>query len=138
VGEGNRRASAQVEAVCERALSALAAVLEDARGRWLLYGPGEAELPVTGLWNGRAESIVIDRVRIDEEGTHWIVDYKGSTHEGGDLEGFLRQEAERYRPQLTKYAALYRHLPGVPPERVRTALYFPLLREFREITPEDI
>jgi ATP-dependent helicase/nuclease subunit A len=130
--------SAQVEAVCERALSALAAVLEDARGRWLLYGPGEAELPVTGLWNGRAESIVIDRVRIDEEGTHWIVDYKGSTHEGGDLEGFLRQEAERYRPQLTKYAALYRHLPGVPPERVRTALYFPLLREFREITPEDI
>ncbi len=125
--------SSQLQAVCERALSALQGVLEDARGRWLLYGPGEAELPLTGLWNERAESIVIDRVRIDEEGTHWVVDYKGSTHEGGDLEGFLRQEIERYRPQLTKYAALYRHLPGIPADRVRTALYFPLLREFREV-----
>ena len=32
------------------------------------------------------QSIVIDRVRIDDEGTHWVVDYKTGTHEGGDLE----------------------------------------------------
>ena len=34
------------------------------------------------------ESGVMDRVRIDD-GRHWIVDYKTSTHEGGNLAGFL-------------------------------------------------
>ncbi len=119
-----------VDAVCERAQAAVMRVVADARGRWLLEGEGHAELPVTGLWNGRIESIVIDRVRIDEEGIHWIVDYKSSTHEGGDLAGFLVQEQERYRPQLAKYAALYARLTGAP---VRAALYFPLLQQFVEV-----
>lgn len=122
--------SPDVDAVCERAQAAVARVAADARGRWLLTGDGHAELPVTGLWNGRVESVVIDRVRIDEGGVHWIVDYKTSTHEGGDLAGFLEQERERYRPQLAKYAALYAALTDAP---VRTALYFPLLQQFVEI-----
>ena len=62
---------------------------------------------------------------------HWIVDYKTSTHEGGDLEGFLAQEADRYRAQLEKYAAVYRNLTDAP---VRTALYFPMLQEFLEVS----
>jgi ATP-dependent exoDNAse (exonuclease V) beta subunit len=79
----------------------------------------------------RVESIVLDRVRIDEEGTHWIVDYKTSSHEGGDLANFLSAETDRYRPQLSKYAELYRNYAGVD---VRCALYFPLLQEFVEVT----
>ena len=121
----------QIDEVCHRAEAALTGVLTDAKGRWVLHGEGASELPVTGVVDGSTESIIIDRVRIDERGTHWIIDYKTSTHEGGDLSGFLRQESERYRPQLQKYASIYAALTG---NEVRTALYFPLLQEFCEVS----
>jgi ATP-dependent exoDNAse (exonuclease V) beta subunit len=91
-------------------------------------------LPLTGLWQGRIESIVLDRVRIDSDGVHWVIDYKTSTHEGGDLHRFLEQEVARYQPQLTRYSAMYRALADVP---VRAALYFPLLQEFREVPAQS-
>jgi ATP-dependent exoDNAse (exonuclease V) beta subunit len=121
----------QIDDVCERTDAALAGILTDEKGRWVVQGDGWSELAVTGVVEGRIESIVIDRVRVDEEGTHWIIDYKTSTHEGGDLPGFLQQESERYRPQLQKYASLYRALTD---KKIRTALYFPLLQEFFEVT----
>ena len=121
----------EVDAVCDRVETALTGILNDAKGRWLLEGDGDAELPLTGLYEGQTESVLIDRVRIDAEGTHWIVDYKTSTHEGGDLAGFLEQEADRYRLQLAKYATLYSNLTGKP---VRTALYFPMLQAFCEVS----
>ena len=83
---------------------------------------------------GRVESVVLDRVRIDEDQTHWIVDYKTSSHEGGDLQSFLNAESDRYRSQLSKYAALYQNYSGA---NVRCALYFPLLQEFVEIPLQD-
>ena len=92
-----------------------------------MTGEGYAEFSLSGVTQGRVESVVIDRVRVDEHGTHWIVDYKTSSHEGGSLEAFLDAETERYRPQLKKYAALYRDYSGA---EVRCALYFPLLQEF--------
>ncbi len=116
--------------ILERVESALIGILADTRGRWLLDSDGYAEFGLTGLWDGRLESVVIDRVVIDPDGTHWIVDYKTSSHEGGDLPGFLQAEGERYAPQLRKYAELYRAFAGVEP---RCALYFPLLRRFVEI-----
>jgi ATP-dependent exoDNAse (exonuclease V) beta subunit len=88
---------------------------------------------LTGIWQGRLSSIVIDRVRIGGDGTHWIVDYKTSAHEGGDMEGFLRQQADRYRDQLQKYAAIYSAYAAVP---VRTALYFPLFQTLYEVPCE--
>ena len=101
-----------------------------ARGRWLLDGEGYAELALSGVHEGEVESIVIDRLRIDASGIHWIVDYKTSTHEGGDLESFLDAEVRRYRPQLQKYAAIYEAYSGTAP---RCALYFPLLQRFVEL-----
>ena len=74
-------------------------------------------------------------MRVDEADTHWIVDYKTSTHEGGDLERFLSEETRRYRPQLEKYAELYSKYAGVEP---RCALYFPLLQEFVEISLSEL
>ncbi|MDX1518372.1 MAG: PD-(D/E)XK nuclease family protein, partial [Woeseiaceae bacterium] len=121
---------AGMESVCDRVEAALSGVLADERGRWLLDGPGEAELALSGFYEGALQTIIIDRVRIDEHGTHWIVDYKTSSHEGGNLDGFLRNEADRYRQQLRKYGSLYRACYGV---EVRTALYFPLLQAFREV-----
>lgn len=119
-----------VAAVALRAKEALDLILSDETGRWLVFGPGHAELPITGVRDGRVESAVIDRVRIDADGAHWIVDYKTGTHEGGDLDRFLAQEVERYRPQLGRYAALYRNFVDAP---VRAALYFPLLQRFVEV-----
>jgi len=121
----------QLSDVCDRAEAAIAGILSDDKGRWLLLGEGISELAVTGMIEGRKESIIIDRVCIDDDGTHWIVDYKTSTHEGGDLSGFLRQESDRYRPQLAKYASLYADLSG---NEVKTALYFPMLQAFCEVS----
>ena len=126
MGVGEDRAAA----ILERVETALAGILTDPRGQWLLSGEGFAELALSGLVEGAIESGIIDRVRVDEEGTHWIVDYKTSTHEGGNLEGFLQAEAERYRAQLGKYATLY---SGFADKDVRCALYFPLLQEFVEV-----
>ena len=113
-----------------RVVKALEGVLGDVRGQWLLEGEGAAELALTGVINRKLQSIVIDRVRIDDDGTHWIVDYKTSTHEGGKLGSFLQAEADRYRGQLTRYAQIYGAYADARP---RCALYFPLLREFVEV-----
>ncbi|MGI9223329.1 MAG: UvrD-helicase domain-containing protein, partial [Woeseiaceae bacterium] len=121
---------AMLEDISARVGMALSGVLADERGRWLLDGEGHAEFALSGFFDGRLQSVVLDRVRVDEDGTHWIVDYKTSTHEGGNLEGFLVAEADRYRPQLDKYAALYEAFSGVS---ARRALYFPLLQTFLEI-----
>jgi ATP-dependent exoDNAse (exonuclease V) beta subunit len=69
---------------------------------------------------------------VDEHGQRWIVDFKTSTHEGGAQRDFIDREAERYRPQLLRYAALAAQLGRQP---VRLALYFPLLGVLRELDP---
>lgn len=120
----------EIEAVCDRVAVALEKISADEKGRWLLQGAGKTELALSGVIDGRVQSVIIDRIRIDDKGVHWIVDYKTSTHEGADLEGFLEQEADRHRPQLEKYAAIYGNLTDAP---VRTALYFPLLQKFCEV-----
>jgi ATP-dependent exoDNAse (exonuclease V) beta subunit len=119
-----------IAAIVTRVDEALHAMTEDPKGDWLLRGDGFTELPLSGVINGRTESVVLDRVRIDDDGTHWIVDYKTSSHEGGDLQSFLVAEIDRYRPQLQKYAELYRNYSGA---EARCALYFPLLQEFVEV-----
>jgi hypothetical protein len=117
-------------AIATRVEQALAATLADARGQWILAGEGYSELALTGVIDGELSAVVLDRVRVDENGTHWIVDYKTSTHEGGNLKGFLQAETDRYTPQLARYATLYRQWKNVD---VKCALYFPLLQSFVEV-----
>ncbi len=119
-----------VGVILERVETALRGVLADARGNWLLNGDGHAELSLSGFVDGRIETGIIDRVRIDDDGTHWIVDYKTSSHEGGGLDVFLAAEADRYRAQLSRYAQLYSAWSG---QAARCALYFPLLQAFVEV-----
>jgi ATP-dependent helicase/nuclease subunit A len=108
--------------------------LEDDTGRWLMTNTHEAsacELPVTGMFHKQMKSLVIDRTFLDEQGVRWIVDYKTSPHEGGGLHEFLALQVERYSDQLRMYRDTMQLLE--PGREIRTALYFPLLAEFREV-----
>ena len=116
--------------IIERVEAAVNGMLADDRGRWILDGEGYTELGLSGVYEGEISSVILDRVRIDDDGTHWIIDYKTSSHEGGNLEGFLRVEADRYRPQLTHYASIY---AAWAKQDVKCALYFPLLQSFVEM-----
>lgn len=101
--------------------------MQDERGQWILSGAhaeGRCEVPLTAVTDGRVRRHVIDRTFVDADGTRWIIDYKTGRHEGGDVEGFLDREQERYRSQLAAYAAAFRALEDRP---VRTALYYPLV-----------
>jgi len=109
---------------------ALNGILTDEKGRWILGGKGYAEFGLTGVIDGQIEAVVLDRVRIDDDGNHWIIDYKTSSHEGGNLAGFLAAESERYGPQLNKYAAIYSAYTGCD---AHCGLYFPLLQRFVEL-----
>jgi ATP-dependent exoDNAse (exonuclease V) beta subunit len=123
-------------AACERVIAAMERTLADERGRWLLGIDGRireaaSELALSGVVEGQILEGVIDRTFLDESGQRWIVDFKTSTHEGGGLDAFLDEEVLRYRPQLERYARLMRaYRPG---EHVRAALYFPVLRQWREV-----
>jgi ATP-dependent helicase/nuclease subunit A len=116
-----------------RILEALERTLADARGRWLLSGvPGRvhSEWRLSGLHEGRIVNVIVDRMLIDEHGERWVVDFKTGRHEGSGVEEFISQEMERYEAQLRRYAAL---AGALGKERVRVALYFPLLGVFREL-----
>jgi ATP-dependent helicase/nuclease subunit A len=117
----------------ELILSALQRTLADPRGRWILsaaHREAHSEWQLSGVGEGRLRNVVVDRSFIDADGTRWVIDYKTSAHEGGDLEAFLASELERYRLQLLGYRAL---AAAHGPQPVRVALYFPLLGAFREL-----
>lgn len=124
------------EAAADRVIAAIAQTLADERGRWLLgmtsqLREAESELALSGVFHGEIVAGVIDRTFIDEQGVRWIVDFKTGSHEGGGLERFLDDEVKRYRDQLDRYARLMRLFrPGQP---VRAALYFPLMKQWREV-----
>jgi len=113
----------------ERVAAALTHAIGDERGRWIL-GPhtdARSELRVTLRVGDALEHLRIDRTFI-ADGKRWIVDFKTSEHEGGDVAAFLASEVERYAPQLERYA---RALAAIDERPVQLGLYFPLLREFR-------
>jgi ATP-dependent exoDNAse (exonuclease V) beta subunit len=121
--------SQEIPGAVARVAAALRSSLEDRHGRWVLGAHEDARSEVTlTLRSGE----VLEHVRLDRtfiaEGERWIVDFKTSTHEGGDRAAFLDSEVERYRPQLDRYAAA---LGAIESRPVRVALYFPLLKELR-------
>jgi ATP-dependent exoDNAse (exonuclease V) beta subunit len=60
----------------------------------------------------------------------WLLDYKTSRPEHEkDWEDFMRQEAEKYRPQLLAYREMVAKARGLAPEAIRLALYFTACRK---------
>ena len=67
------------------------------------HAEARSELRLTVRNGAFLEHLRLDRTFVDD-GKRWIVDFKTSQHEGGDLDAFLDSEVERYRPQLERYA----------------------------------
>jgi ATP-dependent exoDNAse (exonuclease V) beta subunit len=123
--------TAELEQSVRRIHDALCSILEDPRGRWLLeqHAQAASEFPMTVQVGNRLEHLRIDRTFVDADGVRWIVDFKTSVHEGGDVEAFLDSEVERYRGQLMRYADA---IAGLEERPIRLGLYFPLLQAFRD------
>ena len=115
----------------QRVEKGLLQALSDPRGRWILepHHEAESEMRIAGLLDGKLVEATIDRTFVDEQDIRWIIDYKTSEHQGGDLEAFLENEQSRYREQLERYARLLFQQDARP---IRLGLYFPLLGGWRE------
>jgi len=122
----------KADAIIARASLAISNCLASEQGRWILENHEDArcEYAITAVLNKHPKSLVLDRTFIDN-GTRWIIDYKTSSHAGGDLDGFLENEAGRYREQLQSYKNALAMTETRP---IKTALYFPLLDRLLEIT----
>jgi ATP-dependent exoDNAse (exonuclease V) beta subunit len=130
---------AEAEPQAAEVVRALQAVLQDAKGRWIL-GPRAAAQTETS-WSGWIPSggaEVVRTLRGDRifragatpcsmEETHlWIVDYKTARHGATGLDAFLESEKEKYLHQLEAYAGIMRKVHGEN-QPLRLALYYPLL-----------
>ncbi len=126
-----------LERAVNRVMTALTTTLADERGRWILsatHQDAATELPVTVCDQHGFRNLVLDRTFLCENGDRWIIDYKTSSHEGGDLNTFLESEAERYHPQLAAYRDAMARQGS---EKIRTALYFPLLGVLHEVETDS-
>ncbi|MGA9575557.1 MAG: UvrD-helicase domain-containing protein [Lysobacterales bacterium] len=124
--------TAKADLILERATLAIENCQSTEIGRWILGSHEDAhcEYAITAVLDkDRPVSMVLDRTFV-ENGTRWIIDYKTSSHGGGDLEGFLENEAKRYRQQLQRYRDALALTETHP---IRTALYFPLLDRLKEV-----
>jgi ATP-dependent exoDNAse (exonuclease V) beta subunit len=121
----------KADSIIARAAQAIDNCLGSEHGNWLLESReiADCELALTAVLDGQPRNLVLDRTFV-ENGTRWIIDYKTSSHGGGDLEEFLKNEADRYSEQMQRY----REAMAINETRpIRTALYFPLLDHFLEI-----
>ncbi len=135
-------AAGELPAATSLVQAALRRLLEDARGRWLFdhrHQRPRSEYAITIVQDSTPVHVVLDRTFVDGDGTRWVVDFKLSRHEGADLETFLDNERERYRPQLETYAQAIRAVEesssaaaGAVRRPVRLGIYFPLLAGWRE------
>lgn len=122
----------KADVIIQRVTRAIENCMNSQQGRWILENHQDArcEYAITAvLENARPANMVLDRTFV-ENGIRWIIDYKTSSHGGGDLEGFLDNEIKRYRAQLQ----LYRWAMALTENRpIKTALYFPLLDRLLEV-----
>jgi ATP-dependent helicase/nuclease subunit A len=116
----------EILAAAARVLEALGKSLGDERGRWALASHPDArcEYRIRVATPEGVRLLVIDRM-FSDGGRRWIVDYKTSAHEGGDLDEFLDREKARYFERMARYAPAFDGAPG------SMGLYFPLVGGWR-------
>jgi ATP-dependent exoDNAse (exonuclease V) beta subunit len=124
----------ELEKGVDRVTEALLNTLTDETGRWLLadtHAESACEYPITMMRDNRMRSMIIDRTFVDQDGVRWIVDYKTGSHGGGSIDTFFEEEEQRYADQLQAYRDAMQLLE--PERTIKTALYYPLLKELREL-----
>lgn len=122
---------AETKLALERVMLSLQNSLNNSDVIWALSRDLEqatTELMLTSRFD-QVENHVVDRTFIDQ-GTRWIVDYKTSAQPSGDLDGFVQQQIELYRPQLERYGELFNQLENLPQRKV---LYFTELDRWCEV-----
>jgi ATP-dependent exoDNAse (exonuclease V) beta subunit len=109
----------------ERAAAILTTTLASDAGRWVLRARAGAasELALARVSHGDTPVQVVDRTFV-EDGTRWIIDYKTARPEGD-----LAAHADGYRPQLERYAELFRD-EGLP---TRAAIFYAALGRLVEV-----
>ena len=118
----HRRGVQEPGRAAELVVSSLQKSIADERGRWILGAHAEAKSEYR--LRTRERTLVIDRMFRDADGKRWVVDFKTSSHEGGNVEAFLDEQKQRYAAQLDAYAAA---LGGA-----KRGIYMPLLTGWRD------
>ena len=126
---------AALDAAAEKVAQALLHAVSTDEGRSIMRTRrvrDEREFPVSCLRGGSIVNRILDRFVVEDDGTHVIIDYKTSSHQGGSADAYLRRKTEEYRPQLDEYAQIIGRLTGEDPANIRRCLYFPLLGRVKE------
>ncbi len=129
--------SQDMDVALQSVREAVSQTLASQRGQWILqsHPEGACELELSGQIDGQVIHAVIDRTFVDSTDVRWVIDYKTSVPRTAEsLATFVQRETDHYRLQLDGYSRL---LSAMEPQReIRSALYFPLLDHFVEISDE--
>ena len=109
----------------------LETVLADETGRWLLrqHHDSRVELELSGVEDGHAIRVRLDRCFVDEHGQRWIVDYKTGRPRGSS-EAFVTEQLARHRAQLVRYGQIAAAAFDCKP---KLAIYFTGLPKLVEV-----
>lgn len=121
------------EEAAQRASQILRNIANDDRATWLFdpqHHSAVNEWALSCYHDEQLANYIIDRSFIDAQGIRWIVDFKTSSHLGGDPEKFLDAEEQRYADQLNRYGWLVKNME--PEREIRLGLYFPAMSAWRE------
>jgi len=124
-----------LDSALQRCQTGLNTILHSERGRWILsnqHHDQHCEWAISHRNSSNTSQVshyIIDRSFQDEDGKHWIIDYKTASHEGSNREHFLHEEWLRHKNQLQRYALALRAMGY---QNLHLALYFPMLDAWRE------
>lgn len=126
--------AADLQEAIDTVVMALSMVLQDEQAKVFLSNkhPFHAcEYPITFNSKVGPKNLQIDRVYTTRQGTTWVIDYKTGTPEPGEpLNEFLNRQADMHESQLKLYQNA---LQQAGFEKVKLALYFPLINQWYEI-----
>lgn len=107
-------ATEQAALGASRVVQLLNTTLASAQGRWVLQRreSGDGELAIARLESQQLATHIVDRTFV-EGGVRWVIDYKSVALETDITDAALAAIAQRYRPQLARYAALFQQ-QGLP------------------------
>ena len=112
----------EINQILETVTEQLQRVLEDEKGLWILDNSHTDSATERNFTLDSDEELTysrIDRTFVDENNMRWIIDYKSSAVTT-DFEDEVVRMVDEYRPQLKRYAEIFKAMEDRP---IQTALY---------------